>query len=668
MIFQLLLSFCSIPFVFQDPGKVEEFSRLVQEAGEVGDVKAEQKALQKYLEDAVLAYIARAERRLLEDNLQLEEWVENFKRIWSETYSTPFAKNYDRYLQRLNERARETRQNIIFKDFPKVNAAHLHCLNGESADWPGTRENAELLAEALLKSGDLYYYAFALNIVGNLYHPSYYKDGADSEKALSSYEKALAARNQLGLVQDSFYKTLKLTIKQLKPMVGEHEAEVEAEVKKEARETIPFIEGQGAIASETKYSFEDKPGKVQHASELADYEQFTWKRGVVPAPGQSVALQGFEPPVILERINAVKYRFVSGKESSKEFKLAAKPNRVSVMRLHADGELRPATFEICTGEQQTVYQGIEMNLEPTATTGSYFYRSITTLEATSSLGKIIIYDTNSDGVFGYDEMKLDWCEGLLANEWFYRPDAITIGGQKHSQPFSRFVFDKKNKWYELQLSSFSDPTRVYLRPVAPKLGALKFEDKGIKKLKAVSVLLVSESVATKGLVVDLMAMPKKIMLPIGRYKFVQARYASKDGSEVLVLPDSVKPLIIEVDDIESSVAELTLGGSFDLSAKMSKDGQKLVVDGLSLHVVGASGERYIRCIGAPLFGVEVNVRGAKGATLKKPTSNEAATTWNQLWYPMSAEVQLPTASGETTVELTLKKHPWFGALKTEIKL
>ena len=82
----LLLNFalCAEP---QNPEQVEEFTRIVLEADEVGDTKALQTALRKYKEDAILAYMVRVERRLDEELPEMEKWVEIFKSTWKETYN-----------------------------------------------------------------------------------------------------------------------------------------------------------------------------------------------------------------------------------------------------------------------------------------------------------------------------------------------------------------------------------------------------------------------------------------------------------------------------------------------------------------------------------------------------------------------------------------------------
>ena len=265
-------------------------------------------------------------------------------------------------------------------------------------------------------------------------------------------------------------------------------------------------------------------------------------------------------------------------------------------------------------------------------------------------------------------MKEAWCEGLLPDEWFWRPDALTIGKQKHSQPFNRFVVDKKGQWYEVLLDSPINPDSLSLVPVQPTLGELRFDYKGVKKIKPLSVLIASESSATKGLVIDLMALPKKKMIPIGRYRFLQARFGGKDGVEALVLPDPNKLMLFDVEaGAESaSVPELFLGGKFDFATKSTLDGTALNVSGRDLHLVGDNGERWLRFAGEPFFDVDLLVKGLKPTVLAMPSVDEASELWDRFFYPMGASLELRKAATEVDVTLSYKKHPWFGNVQTTI--
>jgi hypothetical protein len=659
----LLLNF-ALSATPQDPVKVEEFTRVVFEAEEVGDTKAMQAAMREFKEDAILAFIGRVERRLNEDSLELEKWVETFKELWVDTYSTNFAKNYDRYIQRLSSSQRNQRLEILQRSFPELSRLHLEALKDDGTGWALAVERANQLVQTFTDLGDLYYLSLTHNIVGNLYNPNYYKErAADSQKAFDAYSAALAARDKLGLRQDKFYQDTKLVLKELRDVLGDHEEDVAAEDAKDTRETIPVNDELNEASATVQHGIAKAKSKLVHASEAYDEDTYGWLRGTLPAVGQGIAIPNIEPVVNFVRIDTSSCRLEAGAKPSKEFKLSSSVQVINVMRLHDDGVERPYAIEFTVGSEESTYQGVKINLIPTDSGGAYFYRSPALATFDTDYGTVTVYDTNVDGKFGYSPMELAWCEGLLPNEWFWRPDSVTLDKQKIAQPFSRYIVSKKGEWYEVKLNSFLNPESLTLIPVSPVLGELQFRYKGVKKLKPLSVLIASESSATKGLVIDLMALPKKKLIPIGRYKFLQARFGGKDGEEALVIPDPNKVMLFDISG-DGEAPELFIGGDFEIATAIKLDGTTLTVDGRSLHLVGDNSERWFRFVGAPLFDTEVAVSGAKPVTLALPTTDEVSELWDRFFYPMAASLELRKSATEVDVTLSFKKHPWFGNLKT----
>lgn len=378
------------------------------------------------------------------------------------------------------------------------------------------------------------------------------------------------------------------------------------------------------------------------------------------------SIPGIAPPISLEHLATDRFRLIAGGEPSKEFRLGSKPTEVEVMRTHPDGSVRPYRLWVAGGGSSDVIQGVQMNLQMQDEGGPIFFRSTASYTAETPFGELSILDANCDGHFGYAEMALNWTDGLLPESWYYNPDAITLGAMKHSQPYSRFVRDDGGEWYELRLDSHESPGKIEILPVDVTLGKLRVTFKGVKKLPLASLLLASDSSGTKGLVVDLAAWKgPEYALPIGRYVFKQARFGDADGSEMLVLPHPTLPMAVDV--APEGVATLELGAPFVLTTTAALDGTTLTVNGRALHVTGQAGERYIRVVGEPLFGIEVAVKGAKAVELRAPSTEEAGADWERLYYPMDAVIELKKPD-KPVVELLLKKHAWFGKISGEIRL
>lgn len=665
----LLTPLCIAPP--QDPTKVSEYTAQIKAAAEVGDKKGMSKALRKYREDAILAFMAKAGVRASGNGSdELDDWLALFQEAWEDTYKTDFARNYDRYLQRLSPSMADIRRELLNKEYPRLNNLHIRAMNKEEVSWSELRKNAIRMATAIQDTGDLYYAALASNIVGNVHHPYYHEEGADAQVAHDAYAAVLEARDRLGLTNDQFYSTAKNALAECRNILGIADPDAhedEGKPKKVNREAIPVMADVEPAETVLEIGHESKPGSVIHASDFADADHWNWQRGNMPKPGEQLTFSFFDPPVRLTRIDKQKFTLEAGGEETKPFKISPKPEQFTVMRKHADGTLRPFTFELCTGTQNDIYQGATMNLEPTETGGPLFMRSVMTQTTKTPFGEFTLYDANSDGMFGNEELKQVWAEGLMPETFLYRTDAMTLGKMKNSWPFSRYIRDSKGRWFEVALPSHDAPSSVQLTQVQPNLGKIKYSISGVKKLKPASILLSSNSSQTKGLVVDLAAMKGKVHeIPIGRYQFLQARLIGKDGAEVMVIPNPALPFFLDINEDPEDIATLELGAPFELRAKIEQDGRDLKILGKTLHLRGKSKEQWFRVIGEPMYGIEASVKGAKAEEMRAPNNEEAATQWDRLFYPMDAEFVLKKGVDKPEITLSLKKHPWFGKISNRI--
>ncbi|MBC8370619.1 MAG: hypothetical protein H8E25_11530 [Planctomycetes bacterium] len=667
---------CALLSVPQDQERVDEFTRIVFEADKVGDTKNKQDAMRRYRQDAILEYVGLVVVLRNNDALETERWVELFKEIWEDTYGTGFAKKYHRYIQRLSQKKLDFRHRLITQSFPAArDISDNFFKNKVSEDWQRAMSRATELVESFKTISDSYYLAIAHSIVANLYNPNYSDhENTDAQKAYDTYLLVMEIRQNLGLTQDRFFSNMKTYSKEVQDLIAGASgdgASTGGFKKKIAPETIYPLEGATAFSGTSKAIAAKSKSKVAHSADPYDEDYFSWLRGTLPAVGKSLRIGDpgaatlIKPAVNLVRVAVNKYQLEAGARPSAEFSLSGSEQIITVMRKHENGEEYPFSIEMKIGSTDSTYHGVKINLEPTAEIGIFFYRTQSIRLFDTDLGKISIYDTSNDGMFGYETLEVAWCEGLLPQDRFWRPDAIAIGSQKHSQPFNRYIVDKKGMWYEVAIDSHLTPTSLTLTPVQPKLGAVNFVYKGVKKIKPLSVLISSESSATKGLVIDLMALPEKKFIPIGRYKFLQARFGAKSGHEALILPGKDNPIIFTVsDDPEAETAQLLLGGKFEISAPVTLNDNSITVDGRGLHLVGESKERWCRFVGAPMFEAEFSVKGAKPVALATPTVDEVGEIWDRFFYPMAASLELRKPAAEVDVTLSYKKHPWFGNLKS----
>lgn len=655
----------------QDPAKSAEFLKGWKAAEEVGDISAQERLLLRYKEDALTLFVLRVDARSVRlDDDDLNAFCDRFIQVWAKTTNSSFARNYDRYLQLLGVEERDKRHKYTGSDLPNVNRMHIAAFTKDTeVDLVIARQQADVLAENLSNVGDLYYAAFAHNIRGNLYNPRLFPNDGDGGVSLAAYESFLECRKQLDLTNDKAYADAERMWKELRFELGIVEPGEEEEAAAAAFNPEAPVPQEGAewFAAPIAFGSEKKVGSVMHSTDLADEHFHSWKRVNVSKVGEAaVSIPGIAPPISVEHLATDRFRLVAGDEPSKEFRLGGKPIEVEVQRMHPDGVVRPYRLLVVGGGSSDVIQGVQMNLQMQDEGGPIFFRSAATYSAETPYGDLTLYDTNCDGWFGYQEMALNWTDGLLPETWFYNPDALTLGNMKHSQPYTRFLRDDGGQWYELRQDNFENPGKLEVIPVVVTLGKLRVSFKGIKKLPLASLILASDSSGTKGLVVDLAAWKgNEHSLPIGRYVFKQARFSDGKGNEMLVLPHPTLPMAMDVEP--EGVATLELGAPFTLVTTATLDGSTLSVNGRTLHVAGQAGERYVRVIGEPLFGVEISVKGAKPAELNMPTTEEAGADWERLFYPMDATIELKKAD-KPVIELLLKKHAWFGKITGEIRL
>lgn len=658
------------PAAPQDPSRTTEFLNGWNAAEEVGDKAQQEKLLTRYRQEALVLFLQRAEARAIHpEDEPLNVFCDRFIELWTSTTNSGFARNFDRYLQRLDSDARKVRDRYVNQELPVVNRMHIDAIKKTAdVDLKILRERCDLLAQNIENLGDLYYIAFIRNIQGNVWNPRVLEADADSTKALAAYERSLEARKQLELVNDTDYASTERMWKELKFAMGiiEPGEEKEAEAATFNPEEMKPAEGVDWTSAPLSFGSEKKPGALVHANDLADGQYHSWLRAGVGKVGESRELPGLNSSVhiFIEHTATDRVRLVAGGEPGPEIRLSPKPVEAEVMVKMADGNSRPYRLLLAGGGQSDVLQGLQMNLQMEEEGGAVFFRSISVQTAETPFGDLTIYDVNADGLFGYEEMALDWTDGLLPETWFYSPDAIALAGMKHSQPFSRFIRSDAGQWYEVKLDSFEAPKQVDLLPVQATLGKLRMEFKGLKKMQLVSLLLASESSGTKGLVVDLACWKgPEYELPIGRYIFRQARFTDGKEGEMLVLPHPTLPMSVDVTAAE--LATLELGEPFALTTTATLDGTNLTVSGRTLHVTGKAGERYVRFWGAPLYGTEIEIKGAKPAELRAPTVEEANADWERLFFPVDTVVELRKAE-KPAIELSLKKHAWFGKLSGQV--
>ncbi len=656
------ISAAAVP-VMQDPA--EEFRTQYAAALELNDKKAIDGLLRKFKDSAITEFVSTAGDRAQNPSESLNVWVDTFIDSWQRVHHSSFARNYDRYLQLMSETTRRNRFEIITKNYPLLITMHAEALQKKTeAAWEPVRQDSEVVVPALRQTGDQYYLAVLLYIQGNAFNSDLTDAGGDDQRALDCYVDYMAVRENLGLTNDQDYDTVRKLAAEMRAKLGLPDPETgEVGQRKVSRFEIQPAEGADWVDVALAFGLEKKPLAVSHPNDLADDHRLSWMLAGTHEAGTEAPLHPFDPPVVVRRTAFAKFVLDGGDGPSEEFKLATKPVTVPYRRKLADGRVVDHALMLAGGIDRDMYHGAELNLSVNDGSSTVFYRSIAAMTGDTPFGKLTLYDTNGDGAYGYGELGLTGAHGMPKDTWLYRYDSVLLGKGKQAQPYSRFITDGKGGWFELQVEDHIYPGAIKLRQMAPKTGKIKISMKGLKGVKLSSLVLNAETSQIKGTMIDLMVGKGGVLeVPIGRYKFQQGLVRGSKGSEAIIVPGT--GLGITIDVAEGATEVLEFGAPFTFQVDKRLEGNRLLIDGETICVTGKAGERYVRSVGAPLFGVEVELKGEKAAgELRGSTAEEVMAHWPFAYLPQSLELELKKGA-MPPVRMTMKKHPWFGKIDT----
>ncbi|MDP7246837.1 MAG: hypothetical protein QF389_09710 [Planctomycetota bacterium] len=645
------------------------FSEGFEKAVRMREMEDMDRLIKRYTDEAINAFVVKADERAISPGGGLGNWVDNFVESWGRTFRNDFARNYDRFLQlRIHGDLRQIRGDTINGPYYEAVVGHAIALGSKDEDdWRTVRAMAEVCVNAFEQCGDTYFASKAAFVLGNSWNPDFNPDGGNAQKALDAYKQVMHFRGKCLLSQDKNYTETKACIRILESALGLGE-EVGAAPKSAGDRvvlSIPPAEGAEWHAFALEPDADSKLNKVVHSNDWADNHRMSWPFAGTGEVGTSTKLWFFDPPVFVKRIDKNEFVVEAGAKPSKPFKLSLKPKVVPFNRLIDDQEI-PHAIAFAGGSERDPLHGQEMNFSISDKAATFFFRPVSTRTAKTPFGPLTIWDLDCDGYYGLAESALPRAYvGVPLDTFFYRHDAIMLGKGKRSLPYCRWISDSSGNWYEVELMSHQEGKEAQIRQVSPVLGKAKLSFKGVKDLKLVSLVLESDSGKTKGLLVDLLAQRKEVALPAGRYKFQMGILRNKKGDEeALLLPPTALALTWDIAPGETT--EIKLGGPFDLAVQPKVEGNVMTLDGASLVVTGKAGERYLRLVGAPLFGVEVEVKGNKKANTEFKGSNAQEMNNNFLYAYQPQDAIIPfKGDSAPPYRLTLNKHPWFGNIQTD---
>jgi hypothetical protein len=278
-----------------------------------------------------------------------------------------------------------------------------------------------------------------------------------------------------------------------------------------------------------------------------------------------------------------------------------------------------------------------------------------------------VNDDSLDGVYG--SKPLTWGHPGLTPDYFQPElDSIVIGASKRARPWSEFQ-EIGGKWYKLEIPP--EGKELKATPVAPDLGTLKLEAKGI----APTWVVVKGQNDGQNSYFDLVeGGAKGVSVPVGRYTlyYGEVRKGKKRQVQKTLIIPAKNPPTFDVKKGETTL--VTLGAPFSFDFRKTYAEEKLTVLGGTVVVTGSQGERYERPWGVvPEPEVSWRKQGTKKASQPKRMDlvldNEIISQkgWAAAWAPQDLVLECKGGGDAVEVQLTQKKHDLFGKIESDWK-
>jgi hypothetical protein len=320
------------------------------------------------------------------------------------------------------------------------------------------------------------------------------------------------------------------------------------------------------------------------------------------------------------------------------------------------------------GMERDLYQGFDQHLGV-----SDYGISLYVFNASSVVGevageKIQIVDDNGDGLYG-SPPKLWAYTGLSKGQMQPDMDCVRIGKSKRAVPWAEYQLVGK-EWFRLVVAPKGD--ELVATPVTLESGTLKLKFKGGKP----SWMVVKGKGKYEGCYYDLLANGTKgVQVPVGSYELFCGdlrKGKKRQTAKALVLPGA---------DMEGWTVEagktttVELGGPFRLDFEFEMTDPGVVVQGGTVVVIGARGERYERvwnCRPAPdvLWRKAGSRKGNKAERMKlindQYVLGDVKDGWTKVWFPLDCGFEVNNAQ-KVELQLFEKKNSLFGKLESDWK-
>lgn len=607
----------------QDP-KYDEFVRKLSKSLEYSDERGLDRLVRTHPDLAVRHFAVVCWEWKNKQDEAKRKVLDAMKAAWERTFKSATLDKYERYIMAQTEKTR--------MELYKVDSAFGKLLRAlteaertkRREDFEMCRDSGMRLAQAAEQLGHplfaARYWALVAVILNKMPDPTL----QDRQDAIYALERFLEHRKTWEYTEDTYYKQNFVWLKSEK-------AKLEEERKlARKRKEAGYEEGVKGADALVVPGAPEEIGKLEFFVQPKPPEDMFVRGGNVPSLWLATRIEGSGPAqiswyraadVYLVRPGTTKFGVTTNGMEPDLKKNPYQPIEVSMRYrpseffVDANRTKRYAMWFYVGSESENVFQ-LTPNLAPQKDSAVVYYKSAAAWRTTIRGETVTFYDDNCNGKLFDDPRKVGVEMSTFGdpNAKVKVPchDSMQIG-KGPRRPFSQFV-KIGDEWLHLRPKG---DDAVGARPLNPeffKTGFVQLAWKGPAKAKP-RFLIVRGRGEYSTAMFDVVS-KKPVEVPAGEYEISYGRCTSGHGARVVeghVFAGDAERFTVG----EAKTFKLRIGAPFRLDFVRGGDEREVVIDSLTMRILGASGELYARINGATPTPEIVVARNDKGKGAKK---------------------------------------------------
>jgi hypothetical protein len=605
---------------------------------------------------------------------ELEKQIAAVRAAWKTAMQTSFVDKIYEYHSLLDAHMRSERQRMV-DAYTKALASYSDNLKGDKkgAAFETSAQEFAALAEGFGQVGDLLNVGRCWQFVANCVDEGTRGKDGNPYRACAATGKAVAAYDSIGLAgpeMDSLrsrYEFLKAAgyDKPEPAKAGPGASEGPTVEGPEAGAASTVTDSGPAVAVALTFETVDDPERYVRPNFFADSVYQAWpylllKKGV---PGKLDTQP--DSGVSLEFMGGAQIRLNDTSGAKPEPKTAS--GNVDILKgtIKDKHGNRPWAVATRIGTTQDTYQGRQIYLAPGDEYMYLFYAGAASMVGMLGEMPIRVLDDNLDGIYGSaPTFNSNW--GLAPSNFQPNFDSILVGKATRAIPWSKLV-QVGADWYRLEPGGGGSSLR--LTPVALQTGTLRLEFKG----EAPSWLVVRGAGELADCYFDVCQTAKGVTVPVGDYELFAGLIQQGKKQQMMKCLVLGQPTMAKWTVAAGKETVMQLGAPLHFEFEVTRNGDKGVVKGSTVRVVGSAGENYDRfwnCAPAP--SVSARKAGTKkgGKPLEMPRvlgdlnerndDNTPKYSFGDVWRPLDLEVELARGGDAMELQMSEKKHKLLG--------